>query len=161
MSYHSIGSPYKPPTDNQTRVERGYLLSFFLFVSVCTGVSAALNIATTVAVILLRDYGPDGASFDCMLHWIVQLYEIVLCVGIIMVEMEITEALGSIAILQAWTTRGLAYIFVALLLLEDRKDLTPNLFSCVVISSVSLLSFGFLYLTMVSSVFISDRVELT
>jgi hypothetical protein len=150
MSYQPIGSVYrfKMPHE-QNKVERGYVLSFFLFVSICTGVSASLCIIVQVATVLLRDYGEDGVTLDVMLHWIVQFYEILMCLGIIIIEMEMTDVLGSITLLQSWTTRGMMYIFAALLTLEERNNIESTLETCVLLAGSCLLASGFTYFIMV------------
>lgn len=76
----------------------------------------------------------------------IRVYGIVLAMGVIMCEFEVTETIRTFIILQNWITRGLSYIFVGLLAYNHTETiLDRSSTSYVNFSSLSLILLGSVY----------------
>ena len=76
----------------------------------------------------------------------IRIYGIILAVGVILCEFELTETIRTFIILQNWITKGLSYIFVGLLAYNHTKTRLDNdSEEYVKFSSLSMIILGSIY----------------
>lgn len=96
---------------NELHPRRKALHVFFIFVSIVTGLSA-LNMAIGQFLgIAFAQIGP--------VQYVLRIYVILLCVLVILNELEWTKLTRDSTILSWWVTRGAFYAFVGVLGLEE------------------------------------------
>ena len=144
---------FQPPTQ-LSEAQRGVLLTIFIVISGFTAIMGSLS-ALSLCYYMIVEFTVDTPNIDgdCIIHAIVQLYALTLCIVITFVEMEWTESIRSLTILQSWTVRGLSYIFVALLVFQEMgslsaKTLTERNLRLVQGPPIGLFFFGLLYTCM-------------
>jgi hypothetical protein len=152
------------PTNFQ--VQRGFLLSVFIFISILTVISSSIVIISNIITIVIECY--YYAVIDIELsNVMIRLYLIIISIGIIFTEMEWTDTIRSITILQSWFFRGLSYNFAGILCYDEKlkfnekimsnpnvvADLSHNVIfitnELLILSSTCLMIFGILYAVMV------------
>jgi hypothetical protein len=129
MSYESID---ETPNENDEQLpqmlsnfeRRGFLLSFFVFISGITALTAAVSIVFLGMFIVISFSKKDFHS-DALRHLIIQLYDVVLCIAVVLVEMEWTDAIHNLSLLQSWFIRGLCYCFVGLIIYQELGGFNP------------------------------------
>lgn len=143
---------FQPPS-HLSEAQRGCLLSIFIVISGCTAITGALTALALFYFMVVALAVDTNLNGDSAVHGVVQLYGIALCIIVTFVEMEWSESIRSLTILQSWTVRGLAYTFVALLIFQETGSVSATLLStrhleCVQWPSLLLLFFGLLYFLM-------------
>ena len=146
-------------------VERGLLLNFFLLISFLTVIGSFLLVFSNIITILIECYYYNVISID-ICSMIIRFYIIIMSTVIIFTEMEWTDTIRSIIILQSWFFRGIFYNFVGLLTYDEKNKfikITSNAnvvadlnkdglyitVELLTVSSISLIIFGILYAIMV------------
>lgn len=140
--------------ENAERIEdikKGIALNLFNLCSVLTVISASFVGFTQLISII---YKLDVLLFDETIHTpinllriVLQIYDILFCIYICLVEMDF-DLLKESFIIQNWVARGIFYTFVSLLTFDD-KDNTALWKPVLEMSGISLLLMGFIYLLMV------------
>jgi hypothetical protein len=133
MSYESIDdnhhefderlTPQPPQLSDAAR--RGWLLNFFVFVSGVTALTALLTV-TFLGTFMITSFSKKGLNADALRHLIIQLYDVVLCIAVVVIEMEWTDAIHKLSLLQSWFIRGLCYCFVGLIIYQELGDFNPQ-----------------------------------
>ena len=111
------------------------MASYFTMASSCT-----VGMAQLILIL--------GAQYLDIVGTIVRMYGIVLCGVAILAELEITEAIRSSAMLQNWVARGIFYIFLGLLALNNsnyNENLDSSAQTYVTAASLSLVTMGCIY----------------
>ena len=106
------------------KVYRGWCLSFFLCLSIFSILSA---IGIIIAQIGTLSY--DGRSLTSMPQTVaIRAYGVLFASIIIFTELRWTKMINESTFLQNWVTRGLFYVFVGLLTLEQNQEkaVQPN-----------------------------------
>jgi len=124
----------------QLRPRRDCALTLFLLISACTALSAvSVAVAQVLSIAFTKGLTAAGIAIRC--------YGVVLSAGVVFGEME-WNPIREFVLVQNWFSRGLAYIFVGLLALEetDEKGLsnaTAEMF--VSFAALGLVVLGMLY----------------
>ena len=108
------------PPSQLSEVHRGYLLSMFIFISICAainGLLCSLSVAWFAGQIISN--GQAFLTSDNLLQLYILCYCCVMSIGIVCIEMELTETIRSMIVLQSWCLRGFFYAFVGLLSLQQ------------------------------------------
>jgi hypothetical protein len=139
---------------------RGCLLHLFNLISAGTAVvSSTCSISLAFMVISI----PAGEAFSgtSLLHFIIQSGQMVLLFTIIMIEMEWSEAIRTLSILQSWGIRGLCYVFVGLLIFQEFGGFSPlpctSRYPLLRVSCVLLVILGLIYSIMVRTLITCHR----
>ena len=134
---------------------RGCLLHLFNLISAGTAVvSSTCSISLSIFMFISI---PDGKAFsgNSLLHLTIQCGQMVLLFTIIMIEMEWSEAIRTLSILQSWGIRGLCYVFVGLLIFQEFGGFTQlpctSRYPLLKVSCVLLVILGLTYSIMVRS----------
>jgi len=156
----------KTTTARSISVERGLMLNIFLLISFLTVICSFLLIFSNIIAILIEVYYYNVIAID-ICGMIIRFYIIIISIVIIFTEMEWTDTIRSIVILQSWFFRGLLYNFGGLLTYDEKNKFVTKITSnanvvadlnkdCLYItkellslSSISLIIFGILYAIMV------------
>lgn len=148
--------PYTPynyveNVESADDIKKGLALNLFSFCSILTIISAVflafsqlISIVYKVDILLFDETAHPPIS---LLRIIVQIYNILFCIYIYLVEMDF-DLLKESFIIQNWVIRGIFYTFISLLAFDDKdnsKLWTPVLEA----AGLSLLVMGFTYLLMV------------
>jgi hypothetical protein len=147
--------PVPAPTEQVTDANRGVILSTFMLISLATALCAAFCFVAVISYVAILFGDNLILSIDDMIRTIVLFFEILLCIFVVFVEMEWTEAVRSISLLQSWSVRGLCYIFVGLVIFEDLGGVPHTVLNSkkvgyLVIPSLAISAFGLIYAVMVS-----------
>ena len=154
LSRANLSASYADIQASETR--RGFLLQLFILVSTGSAITATACIVCLVTFMIISI--PEGGNFSAnsAIHLIIQLYQIVMFVIVILIEMESSEAIRTMSILQSWGIRGLSYIFVGLLTFQEAGGLVT--LPCTArlpflkVPFCSLIGFGIIYSIMVRHV---------
>jgi len=145
---------FQPPT-HLTEAQRGALLTTFIVISYLTAATSVLCAFSVIYYMVVTFVLDDFRMFtgDALVHDVVLLYGLVLCVVIAFVELEWTQAIRSLTVLQSWTVRGLVYVFVALVVFQEMGSFSATMLVArnlriVQLPSVALFGFGVLYALM-------------
>lgn len=148
------------------QVQRGFLLSIFICISILTVISSSIVVISNIITIILEFYYYNVIDIEIS-NLMIRLYVIIIAIVIIFAEMEWTDAIRSITVLQSWFFRGLVYNFAGLLTYDVKvkfnKKITsnPNVIAdmshnvilitneLLIVSSTCLMIFGILYAIMV------------
>jgi hypothetical protein len=118
------------------------LLGFFNLISYLTAISATTVLFSQIMLIF-------GGGSDNVPGTLIRIYGILLCIGVILAEFELTEVVRTFIVIQNWISRGLLYIFVGLLANNhEETTLDENSLSYVNLSSLSLIFLGLVYMIM-------------
>lgn len=147
----NLSDSYADIHASETR--RGFLLQLFILVSTGSAMTATACIICLVIFMVISI--PEGVNFSASsaIQLIIQLYQIMMCIIVILIEMESSEAIRTISILQSWGIRGLSYIFVGLLTFQEVGGLAT--LPCTVklpflkAPFIALIGFGIIYSIMV------------
>lgn len=156
MSYQSTENSFEISSFQLYKAHRGYVLSLFIFVSRLTVFVSGICILSLMMLMTISLSSKLlSSSIHGLIHLIIELYEVFLCIIIILVEMEYAHVMRSILIFQSWALRGICYIFVGLIICEDFISFIPSSASIeyyryLIIPSAVLVSLGIIYLLMVS-----------
>ena len=117
--------------------------NLFLF-TIASYFTIASAFAVTIAQLILI----LGVAEVLLVETSVRIYGIVLCIGVIFTELEMTEVARSFILLQNWIFRGVCYAFVGLLAMNysnvnENLDISSQLY--VTVSSLSLVTMGTIY----------------
>ena len=122
--------------------DKDWMLMLFNFISYITAASATTVFFSQIMLIF-------GDGSNNVPGTVVRLYGVVLCVGVVLAEFELTEVVRTFIIVQNWITRGLAYIFVGLLAYDhDETTLDSSSLAYVNVTSLGLIGIGGLYMVM-------------
>lgn len=134
---------------------RGCLLHLFNLISAGTAV-VSLTCSISLSIFMVISI-PDEKSFSgtSFLQLTIQCGQMVLLFTIIMIEMEWSEAIRTLSILQSWGIRGLCYVFVGLLIFQEFGGFTPlpctSRYPLLRASCILLVVLGLIYSIMVRS----------
>ena len=136
-----------------SHASRGYVLYVFMLISSATTITAVICIISLAIFMVISLPPSDAPSGNFWIQTIIQFYEIILLLAIIVVEMEWTEAIRSMTILQSWGIRGLCYSFVGLIVYQDLGGLTSipstSEYPYIKVPCVVLIGLGLIYSLMV------------
>ena len=136
-----------------SHANRGYLLYLFIIISSATTITAAACIMSLMFLLVGAVSSDEPLSASIVVHVAIQVYEMITLIGIVVVEMEWTEAIRNMSILQSWGVRGLSYSFVGLLVFQELGafEVTENSvrYPYLEISSIILICLGAVYSVMV------------
>lgn len=124
MSYESIDSSPHEFDERLTHplpqldAKRGCLLTFFVFISGVTALTATFVIASVATFMIISSSRKDF-NVNTLMHFIIQLYDVILCIAVVVIEMEWTDAIHKVSLLQSWSIRGLCYCFVGLIINQE------------------------------------------
>jgi hypothetical protein len=140
--------------NERTETNRGILLIIFLFISYCTVFISIVIIFIQIYSIAVKIYYYNELDDINISRFIIQFYTIAIACGIILTELEITDIMRNIVLLQSWFYRGLLYIFCGLLSnIENTDQLVylqlDNLSQLLNVSSIILIFLGIIYSIMV------------
>ena len=122
--------------------DKDWMLISFNLIAYITIASATTVIFTQIMLIF------GSVAYDPT-DVIIRLYGILLCIGVILCELELTEVVRTFIVLQNWISRGFAYIFVAMLALNHGTlNLDSTTMKYVEFSTSSLICLGSLYIFM-------------
>lgn len=138
-----------------SHASRGYVLYVFMLISSATTINAAMCI-TSLAIFMAVSLSPMGInSADYVIQVVLQFYEIMLLLAIVVVEMEWTEAIRSMTILQSWGIRGICYSFVGLLVFQSLGGFASipctTEYPYIKVPCIGLICLGVIYSLMVRS----------
>lgn len=138
---------------------RGCLLHLFNLISAGAAVvSTTCSISLAIFMVISIPVG-EAFSGTSLLHLIIQCGQMVLLFTIIMIEMEWSEAIRTLSILQSWGIRGLCYVFVGLLIFQEFGGFSPlpctSRYPLLRVSCVLLVILGLTYSIMVRTLIIS------
>jgi hypothetical protein len=161
------------PLNNATRdtgptnyVARGWaltLFNIFSILNICCGFLACIVQLTVVIFELVNLFSSELLTSPC---FYLQFYTIVFTIGVVFTEMEWTETIRNIDLLQSWIYRGLFYIFVGLLCFISGiivgRDVSMNIICLIDSSGFLMMGCGSIYSVMVSlyairAIFIQQR----
>jgi hypothetical protein len=150
--------PATIPSNDAERVtdaNRGFILTSFMFISALTTFSASLCLISVISYIAILFGDNLIATVDDAIQAIIVFFDILLCIFVIFIEMEWTETIRSISLLQSWSVRGMVYIFIGLAIFEDIGGVNHTVLRLkhvgyLVYPSLAIVVFGGLYASMVS-----------
>merc|ERR1712146_303407 len=140
---------YNSSNNSSNTVHRGWCLSFFLLINICSILFAFGVIIAQMGTIIY-----DGRSLFSMPQTVaLRTYGVVFACIIILTELRWTRMINESTFLQNWVTRGLFYIFVGLLTLEQNQEkaiviLPPWILFYIKIVGLILITIGILYMIM-------------
>lgn len=127
-----------------------YLLKFYNLVSILTSISIIFTLLLQLSIILITT--TSLTSFDDVTLLSFHIFSILFSVLGLCCEMEWTEFIRQSTILQSWITRGFFYVYIALILFRELKNLeeTNVYFQNILVFGSSLLAIlGLVYVLMV------------
>jgi hypothetical protein len=142
-------------TERVTEANRGFILTSFMFISAMTSLSASLCLIAVISYIAILFGDNLIATVDDAIQAIIVFFDVLLCIFVIFIEMEWTETIRSISLLQSWPVRGMVYIFIGLGIFENLGGVNHTVLRLkhvgyLVYPSLVIAAFGGLYASMVS-----------
>lgn len=141
-------SEQHPPTNFEQ--SEGYFLKFCSLLSVFTTLCLFSTILLhAFCITATTSFSQSGSCFE----FFYRLYGMLFAAIGFFCEMEWTEGIRTTSLLQYWTTRGLFYIFIALLTIQEYGDVRYHnilISKAAFVQGILLICFGMAYTCMVS-----------